>query len=399
MSDQKVPAAPDYSPIINAYNSIASHATDMGNNSMAWAKDQVANNQDLVNHVNSGNLDTQSTFSQAAKDRLAKGQQTADEATNYLQGQRQRYTDPNYVANDMGAAEAGVGQSFDAARNASTQQLESYGVNPGATRFAGLDTGVRMQEAAAKAAAGTNAATLDQQKADAANNGLLTQGNTAIGQSTGLSGTGTNAGQGAVANNLGQTASGSNAMGTDLAWTGVRSNALGGATNATNTGFNNQAKSDEISNSSSSGIGSLLGTGLSAFGSGGAFSSGGALSGIGSSIGSALMAFAEGGVIPDGADGGVIPPGASPSGGAVTDDVPAQAPGVPRIQLNGGEAIIPKDVTTYMGQKFFMDMIAKARKAMQAGMSAPAVGGNAGGNPGGNPPGGQGPMQAVGAVG
>jgi hypothetical protein len=380
MSDQKVPTAPDYSPLVNAYNAIAQHATTQGNAAYDWAKGQVANNSNLIDQVNSGNLDTQSTFGQAAKDQLASGTAAQNDATGYLRNERDRYKDPSYVANDMGASEANVGQAFDAARNSSIQELESYGVNPSATRFAGLDAGVRTQRAAAQAAAGTTAARQDQQLADTTNDKLLNQGNTQVGQSTNLSATGTGAGQGAVGNRLSGTASGANVLGTDLAWTGANSNALGGAVGAQNTGFSNQAESDKISNSSSSGIGSLLGAGASMLGKGGALAEGGALSSV---IPAAMAMFAEGGVIPDAADGGAIPMQASPSGGAVTDDVPASAPGVPNIRLNGGEMIIPRDVSQWVGEKFFQDLINKTRKAM-----GPAVG-----------DGGQGPMKRAAAVG
>lgn len=390
MSDQKVPEAPDYSPIINAYNAIAQHSSDQGKAAYDWAKGQVASNKNLIDQVNQGNLDTSQTFGGAAKNELAAGMDTQREATNYLRGQRDRYSNPTYVANDMGASEAQTGQAFDAARNSSIQELESFGVNPGATRFAGLDAGIRAQKAAAQAAAGTGAARQDQALSDQANAGLLQQGNTQTTQAAGLSGVGTAAGQGSVQNNLAGTASGANVLGTDLAWTGAQGNALNGVTNAKNTSFNNQAEADKISNSSSSGLGSLLGMGLSQFGSGGAFS------GVGSAIGSALLAFEDGGAIPDANEGGQIPPGASPSGGAIPDDIPATAPGHPNIRLNGGEIIIPRDVAGFMGEKFFLDTINKARKSMPQGMAQqgqPKMGPAAvGGNPGGNPPGGQGPM-------
>lgn len=374
MSDQKVPQAPDYSPIINAYNAIAQHASTQGQAAYDWAKDQVANNKNLIDDVNSGNLLNQDTFGTAARDFLNKGAEAIGEGTDYLRNERDRYTNPTYIQNDMGASEANVGQAFDAARNSHIQELESYGVNPGATRFQGLDVGVRTQEAAAKAAAGTTAARQDQQLADTANDKLLGQGNTDVNSSNTTAGTSTNAGGAAVNNNLAGTASGANVLGTDLAWTGANANALGGASSTMNTGFQNQADSDKIANSSSSGLGSLAGLGLSTLGKGGAFGEGGALAGT--------LALARGGAIPDGYEGGAIPPQASPSGGAVTDDVPAQAPGVPNIRLNGGEQIIPKDVAGWLGEKFFQDLIMKSRKAM-----GPAVGG---------PTAGQQPQPAVG---
>lgn len=369
MSDEKVPQAPDYSPMINAYNAISSHAAQNGQDALAWAKGQVANNQSLIDHVNNGLLDLQGNFSDAAGKQLASSRGLQEDATNYIKAQRARYTDPTYVASDMGAAEANVGQAADAARNSNIQALESYGVNPGATRFGALDLTTRLQEAAAKASAGTQAARNDQALADNANAALLGQGNTEAGQANQNAATGASAGTAATGNNLAQTASGANVLGTDLAWTGQRTNALTGAVGAQNTGFQNQAKSDEIANSSSSGLGSLLGMGLSAFGKGGAFASGGALSGIGSSLAAFLE---EGGTVP-GNPGGAIPDSASPSGGAVVDDIPATAPGAPPIRLNGGEFVIPRDVAAWEGEKGLQALVQKARSAMQKAKAGPQM--------------------------
>jgi hypothetical protein len=358
MSDQKVPTAPDYSPMIGTYNGIVSHSQSQGQDALAWAKDQVANNQNLTDHVTKGLLDLQGNFTDAAGKSLASSQALQNDATNYLTSQRSRYSDPNYVANDMGAAEANVGQAVDAARNSHIQQLESFGVNPGATRFGALNIATNMQAAAAKASAGTGAARNDQAMADQANAALLGQGNTEAGQANQNAGTAAGAGTGAASTGFGQTASGANVLGTDLAWTGAASGAVGGAVNAQNTGFSNQAKSDEVSNSSSSGLGSLLGIGASMLGKGGAFASGGA-----------LAMLEEGGTVP----GGAIPDSASPSGGAIVDDVPATAPGAPPIRLNGGEFVIPRDVAAWEGEKGLQALIQKARAAMQKAQAKPEM--------------------------
>jgi hypothetical protein len=150
----------------------------------------------------------------------------------------------------------------------------------------------------------------------------------------------------------------------------------------------------KIDQSSSSGIGSLIGAGLGIVG--GAF--GGPL---GSMAGSALgrfagsaangamgggsgMTFAEGGVVPgeDGEDpvemapdddltsevGGenMVPPEASPSGGAAVDDVTAQ--------VSAGEFVVPKDVTAWYGEKYMQGLIDKARKEMTSRTAAPQPG-------------------------
>jgi hypothetical protein len=180
---------------------------------------------------------------------------------------------------------------------------------------------------------------------------LLAQGNTEAGQAVTNANTAGAGGTGAVGNNLATTASGYQGLGTGLQWTGADTNALTGAVNTQNTGFNNQAKSDEISNSSSSGVGSLLGIGASMLGKGGAFGAGGALS----SMAPAALAFLE--------DGGAVPLEASPSGGATTDDVTASGPeGNGAIRLNAGEFVLPKDAASWIGEKALQSLIEKARK-------------------------------------
>ena len=92
--------------------------------------------------------------------------------------------------------------------------------------------------------------------------------------------------------------------------------------------------------------------------------------------GGGTPAFAEGGEVPEDepefVDGGeemgeevpnLVPPEASPSGGEQTDDVHAL--------LNEGEFVIPKDVTSWFGEKFFQNLIQKAYKEKQAATAQP----------------------------
>lgn len=70
--------------------------------------------------------------------------------------------------------------------------------------------------------------------------------------------------------------------------------------------------------------------------------------------------YAKGGVLPAGkppsgpTTGGFVPRSASPSGGRMTDDIPAR--------LNADEFVIPRDVTKWKGQEFFHKLIADSRK-------------------------------------
>ena len=61
-----------------------------------------------------------------------------------------------------------------------------------------------------------------------------------------------------------------------------------------------------------------------------------------------------------------VPPEASPSGGAETDDVHAL--------LNEGEFVIPRDVTSWYGEKFFQNLINKAYKEKQSAQAKPEEG-------------------------
>lgn len=61
----------------------------------------------------------------------------------------------------------------------------------------------------------------------------------------------------------------------------------------------------------------------------------------------------------------VVPQNASPSGGAETDDVTAR--------VNVGEFVMPKDVTSWYGEKFMQNLIEKARKEMTQRTAEPDV--------------------------
>lgn len=340
MSDTKTPTAPNYQPLITAYQGIANTAATKGNDALAYAKDQIASNKDLTDQVNKGLLTTQDQFGASAKQNLDQSQSLISSGSQGLLDAAKMFNDPAKQAADMGAAGAQAAQADEAARNASASALESYGVNPGSVRFGGLDASARLQSAATRVGAENAAAANDRALGIQANQAVLNQGNTQGAAANTAAGTAAGSGTGAVNASLAGTASGQNGLGTDLAWTNAGTGALTGATNAQNTSFNNEAKADEISNSASSGLGSLAGLGASA----------------------AMQFLADGGAVPAGPPGGAIPVEASPSRGNITDDVRAQGPSG-ALRLNGGEFVMPKDVVQWEGEKAFQNMILKARKA------------------------------------
>ena len=369
MSDEKpVPNAPDYSPYIQAFSQIAQAAQQHGSDALKWAQDQVASNKGLLDQVNKGLLDTQTQFGEAATTRLGQAGDLIGTGIQNLKDQYAKYTDPARKAASMGAAGAQAAQATEAARKASMAELESYGVNPGAVRFGGLDAAQRLQSAATRVGAENIAGRQDDALADQTNQQIINEGNLISGQAGSAAATGSGAGTAAVGGANSTTSTGGGVLGTGLQWTGAQTQANQGATGALNTGFNNQLESTKAENAQDSGIGSILGLGASMLGKGGAFASGGA-----------LAFLEEGGAVDDiGGGGGAVPVEMSPSGGTQTDDVPAVAPGGP-ARLNGGEFVLPKDVVSWMGEQQLQKLIEKAR-TQKSGATAkpqqgPAVGG------------------------
>ena len=383
----------------------------LGQDQLAWAKDQFAQNKGMTDQI------VQSMLSDSASARALQEKQLAlqNSALGIQQGQLdlqrknqqnsdelyQRYKDVYQPAQDqyladanaydtpqrrdqmMGAAQAQVGDQFAAARDSATRQLESFGVNPASTRFAALDLGTRVQEAAAKAAAGNQAALNTEATGFALRNQAIGMGNPLLGASNasantanasgsnalGATGQAVNAGNSALgavtgaagisgnANNAQNAtyATGAGAMGNPASYIGTGTSALGQWGNTLNQGYQNQLSEFKANQSASSGIGSMLG-GIAGLG----------MSAIpGGSIFGKVLGFAE---------GGAIPMGASPSGGAITDDVPAQVNGGPEVRVNAGEFIIPRDVVAWEGEKSLQNLIMKARKAKEGAGAKPAIG-------------------------
>ena len=333
------------------------------------------------------------------------------------------YGTPQRIDQARAGAQANVGDQFQAARDAAVRQLESFGI-PRDMRFAALDLNTRLKEAAAKAAAGTMAATQQEDKAFQLRQAAIAQGKDLPANATAMTGqanqagslvntAGTTAvGQGNAAANYGSLANqaGANAVGAGNAATGAI-NAATGATNAgtsalsgatqANTGalaadvgaanitqgagdlanktlatetaaqqgaapyvnsgvsgVNSQTaavgqdyknKTDEFKSESTntSGLGALLGT-------------------VAGPIAKAAFAPGTAGASLFTAEGGAIPMSASPSGGQTTDDVKAM--------LNAGEFIVPKDVASWYGEKFFQNLIAKAQGEKSKATAKPAIG-------------------------
>jgi hypothetical protein len=344
----KAPAAPDYGPLIALNEKSAKMSYDLATRQQDWAEQVYNENKDVSDIVIEkalGQLDQQTADAQRARERY---QSLFEPLEEQLAQDAQDYASPERMEQEAGKAEADVAAQMEQARNTAAQNLEQYGVDPSQVRQGGLDLGTRIAEAAAQSSAGNQARTQTENIGRALRSEAINVGRGYPGQiQASLSGAGQSGNQ-AANTGLATTASGAQTMGTGQGWTGMGNQAVAGWGNMLNASFANQMDRFNANQKSSSGWGQAAGI-------------------AGNLIGG-LMFAEEGGVIPDPQsfqDGGTpIPPEASPSGGAIPDDVPAQIDGQMPAQLNAGEFVMPQDVVQWMGEKGMQQVVLKARKEM-----------------------------------
>lgn len=332
------PPPPDYSGLIAANQKSADMANKLAQQQFDWAKKVYNDNKGLVDQVNTSFLKTMEDARVASEEDRARYKTLYQPMEDKLLTDANSYDTPERRDQEVGAAQSGVAQQFQAARDSATRQLEGFGVNPSATRFAALDVGLRANEAAAKAAAGTGAAHNVEDQARALRTQAIDIGRGYPAQVNASAATAGAAGAGAVNNDNTSYATGASAMGTGPQWASAGNAAMANWGNILNQQYGNQMAQYNANQQSSSGVGSIIGL-------------------VGGMAGK-YFGLAE---------GGVVPPEASPSRGAVTDDVPATAVGV-----NVGEFVIPKEAVAWKGEEFFHKVIGKARQERTDAMAVPA---------------------------
>ncbi|WP_130214370.1 hypothetical protein [Bradyrhizobium genosp. SA-3] len=356
-SKNSAPPPPDMSGVANASKEAAELQYKLGQDQLAWAKDQYAANKGTTDKVVDSLLAGQDQTQQQAKEYYQRYKDVYEPAQDRYLQDAENYDTPQRRDQQIGAAQAAVGQNFAAARDAATRQLESFGVDPSSTRYAALDIGSRSAEAAAKAAAGTQSALNTEATGLALRGNAINMGNGLPAQSNASYGTSAGTGTGAVNSGNSTFATGASAMGTPGSYFAGGNSAVGTWGNTLNQGYQNELNQWKANQSASSGWGAALG-GIAGLGLG--------VMGMGTNtIGGKLLGFEE---------GGAIPMDASPSQGAVTDDVPAQVNGGPEIRVNAGEFVMPRDVTSWLGEKQLQTMIQKARQEKQGAQAKPAIG-------------------------
>lgn len=344
----KAPKAPNYSGLIKLATDQAEKYNAKADEQFQFFKDQYAKDSAINKQVVDAALKRQAEFDQYARDDRQRWQtqfqpledSLIKDAKDYASQERQDY--------ESGKAQAAVAESYEANRQSAQRNLESYGIDPASTRYAALDAGSRIAQAAAAAAAGQQARDAAIQTGQALRDRAIQVGLTYPSIANAEANTGIQSGNAGINSQLATTTSGANTMGTAPQYAGIASGGINTAGNLMNNQYQNQLAGWQANQNSSSGIGSILGAGL----------------GIASNMGWL-------------ADGGAIPDQVSPSGGQAVDDVPAN--------LTAGEFVVPKDVLSWKGEEFFQGIIDKARKAKPQAPAQPTFG----------PPGGAPPQQAI----
>jgi hypothetical protein len=335
------------------------------------------------------NQQQNAAFSKDLQDRYKSVYQPLE---NQLISDANSYASPERKNLEMGRAMALVSGQMEGQRRSSIRNLESFGIDPTAARYAGLDANFRAMSGANSAAAGNIASQNVDDTARKLRSEAIAIGQAYPGNANNASNSSVNAGNSAAGNTLNLTNTAANTTGTPDKYASAGLQANSNATSAINSGtaalnsmnsaYGNMYNNNNNMYNQSSGWGSLLGlVGGAAIG-GMAGGPAGAIAGAGKALfSSATPGRSDGIPLPTrvvggagdlpvktfyNAEGGTIPDIASPTGGSAIDDVPAR--------LTAGEFVVPKDVATWKGEEFFQKLIEQSRKAKQGAVAKPEVG-------------------------
>lgn len=354
----EAPDPPDYGPISAASAEAAKYSYTLGKEQLEWAREQDWYNRQIADAVIGSSLDRQYTNDMNAMADRARYERIYQPLEDSQVEEARSYASPARREYEMGRASSEVAQQMEGARRNARQQLESFGVDPSATRYAALDLGSRVQGAAAQAGAANQAGAQTEAIGRALRSESINVGRGYPGQIAGTYGTALQSGNQAVNSTLATTASGANTMGTAPQWQGLGNQSTGIWGNTLNMGYQNQLAAWQANQQASSGVGGLLG----------------------GALGMATMFLEDGGEVPKEAlpgvtSGGNLPAAISPSRGAAIDDIPARVnQSGQEVRLNANEFIVPEDVARWKGEEFFQKLIEQSRKAKHTAPAKPTMG-------------------------
>lgn len=329
----------DYGSMFSAIAAMqaAEKQYQLGMNQLNWAKEVYGEFKPYMLEGTRMSLDeqrAQNEFAGQQRDFYTNTYQPLEE--DYVE-RVQNWDTPERREQMAGQAQSMVASQYEQARSAAQQQLESYGVDPSSTRYAALDLGTRVAQAASAAGAGTKAIQDVENTGMALRSGAINTGRGYPGAVANTSSSGTSAGgtgMGSLNNFFGTS---SQAMTAPVAWFNAGNQSMGNAISAWNNSWDNSHPQKQ---GGSSGIGSALGM-----------------------VGGIVSQFLEdGGAV----EGGSVPIEASPTEGAAIDDVPAR--------LSVGEYVVPEDVVSWKGEEFFQKLINQSRQAKEGATAKPSHG-------------------------
>jgi hypothetical protein len=362
-SKAKAPPPPDYGPIAAASERAAEMSFQLGQEQLAWAREQYANDSGIIQRIVDAAMQrAEINDADAARDR-ERYERIFQPLEDKLAQEAKDYASPERERLEMEKAQATVAQQFEAQRRAAMQNLESYGVDPTSMRAGALDLGARVSQAAAQAGAGNQARAQTEAIGRALRSEAINVGRGYPGQIAGTYATALQSNNQAGNTTLAGTASGASTMGTGTQWFSNANQALAGWGNTLNMGYNNALAAADFNSRQSSGLGALAGAALGAIGNAGGiaafFEEGGAVPPGASSGTSSGIPMGGPGVTP----GGNVPAEASPTRGAAIDDVTAK--------LTAGEFVIPKDAVSWYGERHFQQLIEKGRRERETAPAKP----------------------------
>lgn len=366
--------------VFNSWQKSSNKGMKLADKQFRWAKKQNRKNWDVASPIidNLSNMMADyeqysgedrdwytGTFKPYTEDYMGQiegFQGKADAFSNEVAKLKQEAIDYGSAANKdfrMGAVQASVADQFAAAKQKNLSELEKFGINPSATRYAALDASLNTAEGAAKAAAGTMEGrnvedTSRQMFSEALDRELQARGldKDVLAMRKGMVDYGSDvnkqaASEAQLAGQLGDTAVKDQVAVSELAnkqrvstneFLTSTNDALRGWSEAINTAEANAIEKQKAEAASSSGIGGIVGTALPLIGK--------------------LPFFA--------AEGGEVPTELSPSGGAIPDDV--------NTMLSAKEFVFPENAVRFYGTDRLQKMIAKAGSGGVGGGTGPQTG-------------------------
>ena len=342
----EAPDPPDYSEVTKKQLKFSKRQFDWQKEQYKWAQNQYKEDRAVANQVIDQALEINKRNAEWAAEDRKRYTEMFQPLEEYLIKEAKEYASPQRIDYEMGRAQAGVAQNYEAQRAQAQQALESYGIDPGQARYQALDVGMRTAQGSEMAGAANMARDKTEAMGRAMRSEAINIGKGYPGQIAGTYNTALAAGNQGVNAGLATTASGANTMGTPQQYGQIGMTGLNNAGSLMSNMYGNQIAAFNAEQQASSGLGSLFGAGLGMMGR--------------------FMGFEEGGEVPDEMtpggmgipdEGGPVGHHLSPSGGQETDDVPAW--------LNAGEFVIPKDVVEWKGEEFFHKLIAQTGQQKQ----------------------------------